>query len=293
MSLLSESPEPAAAPSPGPAARALSAASSGLDLTPVSRPQLLWALSDILQLAKRSLLHIRQDPDQLVSVTVQPVILVVMFRYLFGGAISTGSEESYINFLMAGIFIETAALTATATSTAVAVDMLTGAMDRFRSLPMVNSAVLAGHVLADLARSAFGMVAMVALGLAVGFRPHAGVLGWIGALGLTFLVTFTLSWIAACIGLLGSSVEAAQQFAFVLLLPIFFSSAFVPAQTMPGWLRVVVDNQPLTHAIDAVRALLLAQPTDGHVQATLVWFVGMSLVAIVAARLLFKARTSK
>ncbi|MFD0634915.1 ABC transporter permease [Catenulispora yoronensis] len=257
----------------------------------MSRPALVWALSDIVQLTKRSLLHIRRDPDQLVSVSLQPVILVIMFRYLFGGAISTGSKESYINFLMAGILIETAALSATATSTAVAVDMLSGAMDRFRALPIANSAVLAGHVLADLARAALGMAVMVAVGLAVGFRPEAGPAGWLGALALTFLVTFALSWMAACIGLLGSSAEAVQQYGMVLILPIFFSSAFVPTGTMPGWLRVVAENQPMTQAIDAVRALLLDQPSGNHIPATLLWFTGLSAVCVAIAGMLFKART--
>lgn len=269
------------------------AADSELDLSPAVHSRLFWALSDIWELTKRSLLHIRQDPDQLVSVTVQPVLLVIMFRYLLGGAIDTGTHESYINFLMAGIFIETAALTATSTSTAVAIDLRSGATDRFRSLPMLTSAVLAGQVLADLARSAVGMVVMVGLGLAVGFRPHAGALGWIGAVGLTFLVTFALSWVAACLGMLGGSVEAVQQFGLVLIIPILFSSAFVPTQSMPGWLRVVADNQPMTHAIDAVRALLLGQPTDGHVQATLLWFCGLTVAAIASAGFLFRRQTSK
>ncbi|HEY3868688.1 MAG TPA: ABC transporter permease [Actinocrinis sp.] len=271
----------------------MAASDAELDLTPAAHSRAFWALSDIWELTKRSLLHIRQDPDQLVSVTVQPVILVVLLRYMFGGAIDTGGGESYINFLMAGVFIETAALTATSTSTAVAVDLRSGATDRFRSLPMVTSAVPAGQVIADLARSVVGMAVMVGLGLAVGFRPHAGVSGWLGAIGLTLLVTFALSWIAACLGMLGGSVEAVQQFGLVLIIPILFSSAFVPTRTMPGWLRVVADNQPMTHAIDAVRALLLGQPTGGQVQATLLWFCGLTVAAVAMAGYLFRLRTSR
>jgi ABC-2 type transport system permease protein len=276
------------APSPGS-----SAIGTGLDLTPARHSAVYWALSDIWQLTRRSLLHVRRDPDQLVSVTIQPLILVIMFRYLFGGAIDTGDGESYINFLMAGIFVETSALTATTTGTSIAMDLKSGAIDRFRSLPMHNSAVVAGHVLADLVRSMIGMAAMVAIGLAVGFRPHAGVLGWLGAVGLTLLVTFSLSWISACLGLLGSSPEAVQQFGMILILPVFLSSAFVPTRTMPGWLRVLADNQPMTHAIDAVRALLLAQPADGPVQAALIWFLALFLAAFLASRFLFGRRTSR
>lgn len=274
-------------------ARSSPAVGTRLDLTPARHNAVYWALSDIWQLTRRSLLHVRRDPDQLVSVTVQPLILVILFRYLFGGAINTDDGQSYINFLMAGIFIETSALTATTTSTSVALDLKSGAIDRFRSLPMHASAVVAGHVLADLARSLIGMAAMVAIGLAVGFRPHAGVLGWLGAVGLTLLVTFSLSWISACLGMLGSSPEAVQQFGIVLILPIFLSSAFVPTQTMPGWLRVVADNQPMTHAVDAVRALLLGQPADGHIQATLIWFFALFLAAFLVSRVLFGRRTSR
>ena len=272
---------------------AMATAQTALAPRPVRHSRAFWAASDVWELTKRSLLHIRRDPDQLVSVTIQPVLLVVMFRYLFGGAIDTGVGESYINFLMAGIFVETAALTATTTATSVAADLLSGTVDRFRALPMAKSAVLAGHVIADLARSAVGMAVMVAVGLAVGFRPHASAAGWAAAIALTFLVTFGLSWVSACLGLLGGSVEAVQQFGLVLILPILFSSAFVPTQTMPGWLRAVADNQPMTQAIDAIRGLLLGQPAGHYIDLTLLWFAGILAVSILAARLLFARRTAR
>jgi ABC-2 type transport system permease protein len=258
---------------------------------PVRRSRVYWAASDAWELTMRSLRHIRQDPEQLVSVTVQPVILVIMFRYLFGGAINTGSE-SYVDYLMAGIFIETAALTATTTGTAVAADLLTGTIDRFRSLPMAKSAVLTGHVLADLARSLIGLAVLVVVGLLVGFRPSAGLAGWLAAIGVTLLATFCLSWISAAIGLLGDSVEAVQQFSMVLILPIFLSSAFVPTQTMPGWLRVVADNQPMTQAVDAVRALLLGQPVGHYLWSSLLWFAAIFAVAFPLANLLLRRKTA-
>jgi ABC-2 type transport system permease protein len=262
-----------------------------VSVRPARHSRAYWAASDVWELAKRSLLHIRHDPDQLMSVTVQPVLLVIMFRYLFGGAIRTGDGQSYINFLMAGIFIETAALTATATSTAVTADRLSGATDRFRSLPMVKSAVLTGHVIADLARSVVGIAVLVAVGLAVGFRPHAGPAAWVLTIALTLLVTFCLSWISVSLGLLASSVEASQQFGLVLFVPILFSSAFVPTQTMPGWLRAVADNQPMTQAINAVRALLLGQPAHHYLLTTALWFCGIFLLAFPAAKLLYARRT--
>jgi ABC-2 type transport system permease protein len=260
---------------------------------PARHSRIFWLASDIWELTKRSLRHIRRDPDQLVSVTIQPVLLVVMFRYLFGGAIRTGSGESYINFLMAGIFIETAALTATTTSTAIAADMLTGTIDRFRSLPMTRSAVLTGHVLSDLVRSAIGMAVMVAVGLAVGFRPGAGPTGWLAAIGITLLVTFSLSWISAGIGLLVSSVETVQQLSMVLIVPLLFSSAFVPTQSMPSWIRIAADNQPMTQAIDAVRALLLGRPAGRYLCSTLLWFSALFAVSCLTANFLLRRRSSR
>ena len=261
--------------------------------SPVRHSPIFWLASDTWELTKRSLRHIMRDPDQLVSVTIQPVLLVVMFRYLLGGAISTGSNESYINFLMAGIFIETAALTATTTSTSVAADMRTGTIDRFRALPMAKSAVLTGHILSDLVRSSIGMVVMVAVGLAVGFRPAAGPVGWLAAIAITLLVTFSLSWISAVLGLLSNSVEAVQQISMVLIVPILFSSAFVPTQSMTSWIRIVADNQPMTQAIDAVRALLLGQPAGHYLLATLLWFSGLFAASCLAANLLFHRRNSR
>lgn len=260
---------------------------------PQRHSALYWALSDNWELSKRSLRHIRRDPDQLASVTIQPIILVVMFRYLIGGAIRTDSSDTYINFLMAGIFIETAALTATTTSTSVAADLLGGSIDRFRSLPMMKSAVLTGHVIADLLRAGLGLAVLVGLGLAVGFRPSAGVGGWLAAVGITLLVTLALCWVSAVIGLLGRSVEAVQQFALILIIPILASSAFVPTQTMPGWLRAFADNQPMTQAIDAVRALLLAQPVGNYAWLALAWFTGLLLLAFGLANLIFARKASR
>jgi ABC-2 type transport system permease protein len=255
---------------------------------PESRSAASWALADSWELLKRSLRHIRNDPDQLVGVAVQPVVLVLLFRFFLGGAIHIGGRETYINYLMAGIFIESAALTAMTTGTSVAADMTQGIIDRFRSLPMFTSSVLIGHVVADLARSTVGLVVMVALGLAVGFRPSAGPGDWAAAIGITLLVTFALSWVSAVIGLLGRSVEVVQQLGLVLFLPILASSAFVPTNTLPGPLRVFADDQPFTQAIDAVRALLLDQDPADHVWLALVWFIGITLVAFTAASWLFR-----
>jgi ABC-2 type transport system permease protein len=257
---------------------------------PDKRSSFYWFVSNHWELVKRSLRHIKHDPDQLVTVTVQPVLLVLLFRYFCCGAIRIGGPESYINFLMAGIFIETATISATTTATSVSADMARGVVDRFRSLPMARSAVLGGHVIADLARSAVGIVVMVGVGLAVGFRPSAGAGSWVIAISLTLLVTFALSWVAAVIGLLGRSVEAVQQLAMLMILPIFASNAFVPVTSMPGWVQEVAANAPLTQAIDAVRALLLGTPVGSHLVLAVAWFGGIVAVAFVAATTLVNRR---
>lgn len=260
-------------------------------IQPQQRPRIYRAFRDTLILITRSLKHLKHEPDQLAGAAFQPILLIIMFKFLFGGAINTGDHQSYINFVIAGVCIENAALTAITTSTSVATDMLTGVIDRFRTLPMHTSAILTGHVFATLFSMLVGTAVMVATGLIFGFRPHADASGWLGAIGITMLVTLALSWVAVLIGLLGKSVEAVQQFGMILILPIIVSSAFVPTQTMPDWLRTFADNQPMTQAIDAVRALLLGEPAGDHVRLTLIWFTGIIIAAYLAAGVLFRRRT--
>lgn len=268
---------------------------SELDTTikQLKRPALYWVFSDTWEMLKRSLRHIRQDPEQLIGYTIQPIMFVVLFRYVFGGAINTGGI-SYVNFLMAGIFIQTAVFGSTTTGVSIATDVKEGIIDRFRSLPMVKSSVLTGHVLGDLVRSLLSTVVMIAAGLAVGFRPSANVLDWVGVIGILLLVTFALSWLSAIIGLIGKSVEFVQQAGFIWLFPLTFaSSAFVPPASMPSWLRGFAENQPITQSIDAVRALLLGLPLDNHLTLTIFWFVAILVVAFPLASLFFRIRTSE
>src|SRR5580693_7811126 len=244
-----------------------------------------WAASDYWEMAKRSLRHIRHDPEQLVNVTLQPVLIVVLADFLFGGAINTGTHGSYINFVMPGILVVAAAFAAVTTTISVAADMLEGVIDRFRTLPMAKSAVITGHVIADLARGLVGLAVAIAAGFAVGFRPAAGMGGWATAVPVFLLVTLALSLLAALIGLLGKSVEVAQQLAAI-------SITLVPAGTMPPWLRVVTANQPVTQAVDTLRALLLNEPPGSHLWLTLTEFGGIIVVAFTLATLLFKRTAS-
>jgi ABC-2 type transport system permease protein len=256
------------------------------------RHWLAWAVSDYWEMAKRSLRHIRHDPEQLGNVTITPVLLVVLMKFLFGGAIKTGTNGSYIDFVMPGIFVAAAAFAAVTTTVSVAADMHEGIIDRFRTLPMAKSSVITGHVIADLARSLIGLAVTVGVGYAVGFRPLAGIGGWVTAVAVILLVTLGLSWLAALLGLIGRSVEAAQQLGAIVVLPVFFSSALAPTGTMPSWLRVVTANQPITQAIDTLRALLAGQRPGTHLWLTLAEFAGIIVIAFALATVRFKRTAS-
>jgi ABC-2 type transport system permease protein len=252
-----------------------------------------WVLSDYLEMIKRSLRHIAHDPEQLVTVTLQPVLTLAIMNFLVGGAIQAGTRQNYLDFLMPGIFIIMAGFAAVTTAISVSTDMAQGVVDRFRTLPMAKSAVISGQVISDLARSLIGLAVTIAVGLAIGFRSPAGVGAWAAAIGIVLLVTFALSWIAAVIGLIGGSVEVVQQIAAVIIIPTFFSNAIVPTATMPVWLRVIAANQPLSQAIDCIRALLAGQPLGNHLPLALAEMGGIVIVAFVAATVLFSRTTAR
>ena len=260
---------------------------------PPRRSKLYWAVADGLVLAKRNLVQIPRVPELLVFATIQPVMFVLLFRYVFGGAIDVGGT-SYVDFLMAGIFVQTVAFGAMTTGIGLAEDLQKGLVDRFRSLPMSRSAVLTGRTIADLARNAFVVVVMLVVGLLVGFRPEAGPLGWAAAIGLLLLFSFAFSWIAATLALLVRSVEAVQQASFIWLFPLTFAStAFVQTDGMPGWLRAFADHQPLTQIIDTVRGFLLDQPVGSAGWQALAWCVGTLLVFVPLSVSLYRRTTAR
>src|SRR5262252_10864338 len=186
---------------------------------PLRRPPLFWALADAWVLAKRRLTQIPRIPDELIFATIQPVMFVVLFRYVFGGAI-TGAGPNYANFLMAGIFVQTVIFGSTTTGIGLAEDLARGLIDRFRSLPMAKSAVLTGRTIADLVRNAFVVLVMFAVGLLVGYRPTTNVLYLVGGIAMLLLISFAFSWVSAAIGLAVHSVEAAQSAGFIWLFPL-------------------------------------------------------------------------
>lgn len=256
------------------------------------------ALSHAVVMAKRHLLQIPRVPELIVFATIQPIMFVVLFRYVFAGSIDVGGGETYINFLMAGIFVQTVAFGSVATGIGLAADLQRGLIDRFRSLPMAPSAVLTGRTLSDLVRNMFVVGVMIVVGMLVGFRPDGTLFGWISAVGFLLLLSFTFSWVGASVGLAVRSVEVAQSAGFIWLFPFTFaSSAFVNPVNMPGWLRAFVENQPITHVVNSVRTQILGPDAarslsipDGSEWKALAWLLAILVVMVpVAVRLYRRA----
>ncbi len=248
------------------------------------------AVIDGCVVAWRNLLAMLRTPEVLMFSSIQPVILVLMFRFVFGGAI-TVPGESYVNFLMPGIFIQAIAFGAVNTAVGMAQDLQGGVIDRFRSLPMARSAVLAGRTIADLVRNVWVVILMTGVGFAVGFRIQTNIWAFLAGLLMVLVFAFSLSWVFAYIGLATSNPEAAQAASFPFLaIFVFASSAFVPLNTMPGWLQAFAAHQPVTAAINSVRALFLGGPTAHYVLISLAWCVG--IVAVFAPLAVHRYRRS-
>jgi len=256
--------------------------------TTAPRPALGWALTDSVTVAWRNLRGAMRTPEVIVFSTIQPVIFVLNFRYVFGGAIggSLPPGIDYVDFLMPGIFAQTVAFGSVNSAVGMATDLGSGVLERFRSLPMARSAVLAGRTLADLVRNTFVVALMVSVGFLVGFRIHGGLGKALVAFLLLLLFMFSLSWVFAALGLVIKNPEAAQAAAFpVMAVLVFASNAFVPTSTMPGWLQGYAERQPLSAVVDAVRALVLGQPATDEVLTAVAWCVGVIVVfAPIAVR---------
>jgi ABC-2 type transport system permease protein/oleandomycin transport system permease protein len=249
------------------------------------------AVRDTLAVMQRNLIHYVRIPQLLVFSTIQPVIFVLLWRYVFGGAVRGTGPIPYVDFLMPGIFVQTVVFGSIATAIGLAADLKSGLLERFLSLPMSRSAVLAGRTLADLVRNVFVVILMVLVGFAVGFRVHTNAAAFLGGLLLVLVFGYAMSWIFAAMGLLVKDPETAQAAAFPVLAPLVFaSSAFIPVITMPGWLQAFARNQPVSVTASAVRALTVGGPTGGEVLATLLWCAGIVAVfAPIAVRLYRRA----
>ncbi|MGH9294767.1 MAG: ABC transporter permease [Acidimicrobiales bacterium] len=256
-----------------------------VDLGPERRARLegaspLRAILDTLVVCERNLIAYVRIPEALFFSSVQPVMFVLLFRYVFGGAIHANVPGGYTNFLMPGILVQTVLFGAVSTSIGLAEDLQKGIIERFRSLPMSRSAVLAGRTLADLCRNIIVVAIITGVGYAVGFRVLTGVGGYFAGAGLLLVFSYAASWGFAIIGLQAPNSETAQVMSFPLLFPLTFaSSAFVPVHDMPGWLQGFATYQPVSAVIDAVRDLMLGHaPTANSVEQSVYWTIGTIVV---------------
>jgi len=259
------------------------------------RPRAVLAVNDSLIMIRRSSTHIIRNTDQLLGAFFQPIMFLVLFAAVFGGAISKALPPgtNYLDFLMPGIIVQTLAFGSTTTAVAICNDLQKGIIDRFRSLPMSSLAVLNGHVAADLLRNTISTVVMLLVGLVIGFRSGASFTDWLQIAGIVLLFTLAFSWLSAIVGLVARSVEAVQWLTFVLVFPLTFASTtFVPAEGMHPILKVFAENQPITQIVEAVRALMLGEPIGNYGWLSVAWSVGILVVAVPLASYLFRRRTS-
>jgi ABC transporter DrrB family efflux protein len=237
-----------------------------------------YVLSDTAVIAWRNILRIPRQPDLLVSFTIQPIMFLLLFAYVFGGAINTPGMD-YKDFLVPGIVAQSMTFGGFVTALGLSDDLRKGLIDRFRSLPMARSAVLAGRTLADVATNALQLALLVIVGLIIGFSFHTGAPKVIAGVLLMLLFGYAFSWVFAFVALHSSSAESAQALGFIVIFPITFaSSAFVPTGSMPDWLKAFAENNPFTTVVDALRSLWLGTPAGNDVWGAVAWSIGIVVV---------------
>ena len=238
----------------------------------------------------RSMRHIFRSADTIITVAITPIAMMLLFVYVFGGAIQAGTDN-YVNYLLPGILLMAIASGIAYTAYRLFLDMQRGIFDRFHSMPIARSAALWGHVLTSLVSNALTVVIIILVALIMGFRSPAGVLPWLAVTGILALYTLALTWIAAIVGLTAKSVDGASAFSYPLLFLPFISSAFVPTESMPGPVRAFAENQPVTSIGDAIRALLSGQPVGNDIWVAVSWCSGILIVAYLFAIKAYKHRT--
>ncbi len=254
----------------------------------VAKQGIFWTISDILAMTKRNMLHYTRLPQLLIFSTIQPVMFLLLFTYVFGGAINT-SNPHYIDFLLPGVIVQTVVFGAMQTGVGLAVDLSKGMIDRFRSLPMARSAVLAGRTISDSLRNLFTVSLMVGVGLIIGYRFHQGIGAALAAIGLTLFFGFAFSWISAAIGLLVKNVETAQVAGFIWVFPLVFaSSIFVPIASMPTWLQTFAKASPITLTVNSVRNLTLGIPATPDIWYAIIWIDAILVVFVPLAVYLYR-----
>lgn len=237
----------------------------------------------------RSMRHIFRSWDTIMTVTISPVAILLLFVFVFGGAIQIGTDN-YINYLLPGILLMTIANGIGYVSYRLFLDKQRGIFERFHSMPIARSAGLWGHVLVSLVSNAISVTVIILIAFVMGFRSHAGLLPWFAVVGILGLFTLAMTWIAVIAGISAKSADSAGTFAFVIHLLPFISSAFVPTSTMPGVIRAFAENQPVTSIVNAIRALLNCQPVGSDIWVALAWCIGIMIVAYIFALRVYRVR---
>lgn len=245
--------------------------------------------SDLGVMLGRSMRHIFRSMDTIISVTIMPIALMLLFVYVFGGAIQTGTDN-YVNYLLPGILLIAIASGISYTAFRLFTDVQRGIFERFHFMPISRSTLLWGHVLTSLVSNTISVVVIILVALVMGFRSSAGILSWLAVAGILALFTLALTWVAAIAGLSAKSVDGASAFSYPIIFLPFISSAFVPTESMPSAVRAFAENQPVTSIVEAIRALLSGQPVGNDIWVALAWCVGILLTAYFFAMWVYKKR---
>lgn len=245
--------------------------------------------SDMGVMVGRSMLHISRSMDTIITVTIMPIAMLLLFVYVFGGAIQTGTDN-YVNYLLPGILLIAIASGVSYTAYRLFTDVQRGIFERFHTMPISRSALLWGHVITSLVSNAISVVVIILVAFIMGFRSPAGVLPWLAVAGILALFTLALTWIAAIAGLSAKTVDGASAFSYPIIFLPFISSAFVPTESMPTAVRVFAENQPVTSIVESIRALLSGQPLDNDMWIALAWCVGIMIMAYLFAMSAYKKR---
>lgn len=246
-----------------------------------------YFFSDLDVMLGRSMRHITRSMDTIITVCVAPIAMMLLFVYVFGGAIKAGTDN-YVNYLLPGILLIAIASGVAYTAIRLFYDAQRGIFERFRSMPIARSSMLWGHVLTSLVSNAISVAVIILVALIMGFRSSAGVLSWLAVAGILALFTLTLTWLAVIAGLSAKSVDGASAFSYPLIFLPFISSAFVPTASMPGPVRAFAENQPVTSIVDAIRSLLARKPVGNDIWVALAWLIGIMIVAYFFAMRAYK-----
>ena len=245
------------------------------------------AFRDTSILLGRTMKHILRSPDTIITVAITPIAMMLLFVYVFGGAIQAGSDN-YVNYLLPGILLIAIATGTSYTAFRLFTDMQKGILSRFNTMPIHRSAVLWAHVLTSIVSNAISILVIIAVALLMGFRSDANIFEWLGVAGILFLFTFALTWLAVTPGLKAKTIDGASAFAYPLIFLPFISSAFVPTDTMPTVVRIFAENQPVTAIVNAIRSLLNSAPIGNDLWIALAWCIGLTIIAYVIAVKMYK-----